>query len=80
MFGWRCVGSSAGSGKKHKLRFGARHLDGQLCQLPDRKLARIAKIDGTRDAGRAVHQFDKAFDQIVHIAERARLRCRRHKW
>ena len=56
-----------------EFRFRSRHLDDDLGELPDRELARIAEIDRAGEVAVAVHQPHEAVDQIVDVAEGARL-------
>ena len=65
------AGIIGGERVEHKFGPGSRHVDDLLGEFPDGKLARIAEVYGPRDPGWAVHELDKAFDQIIDIAKGA---------
>jgi hypothetical protein len=56
------------------VRWQAGQVDYRLGQLPDGELGRIADVDRARHLVRTVHQADQSADEIVDVAERARLR------
>ena len=75
--GWRCVGSSTGSGSYVIVRRRAGDLEGQLGELADRELVGVADVDRAGDVG--VEQGEEAADLVVDVAERRGSGCRRRR-
>ena len=73
MSGWRTFGSSIGQRLVDDLRARAGHLDDRLGQLQQRELVGVADVDRVVLAG--LGQRDDARDEVVDVAEAARLRA-----
>src|SRR6185312_2771963 len=59
----------------HDPRTRTGEIDDALGEIDDRHLAGVAEVERSGQAGRGEHEFADAFDQVVHVAERARLRA-----
>ena len=80
MSGRRWRGSSCGRGLCTSLELGAGERQHLLRQLQHGELAGVAEVDRAGDVVGRVHQAHEALDQVVDVAEGARLRARRRRW
>ena len=67
--GWRCSGSSGGSGRDFDPGTRPGERDDLFSQLEHGEFGRVAEVDGAREAFRTVHEANEAVDQVRHVAE-----------